>query len=238
MGKLQSEALQQVLRNAGLNVSAKRFNFFRIFTSALLLFLGYGSAIVRGEDLAITPLAIVFLLWFSTSPNRFTLGGLIYSRLKKFQTIKRNGELMSFLKLYENNKRLNNLRFEHFLKRVAPHFTLIGKELIILSERVTDEGLEEGLKWFSAQYPNHPFVPNICTIILATEEREGEDVIQYLDQESHTIARISNDLYMSRWNTLSSLVTVLNSFPSFAMFFLIIILVVYYTVLVQSQIHF
>jgi len=235
--RLQSEAFQEILRQAGINVTAKRMNLFRLYLSSVILFVGYFPAFIRNEKPSMVPLLLVFLIWFLTSPHRFTLGGLIYSWLSRRQQIRKNGELISLLKLYENNKRLQDLKFEHFLKRVAPHFRLLKKDLIILSERVTDDGLHDALNWFVNQFPpNHPFVGQIRTIILATEGKEGEEAVRYLDQESHTIARISNDMYLSRWNTISAFATVVNAIPSFAMFFLIILLVLYHITLVREQV--
>lgn len=235
--RLQSEAFQEILRQAGINITAKRLNLFRLYLSAGILLAGYGPAFFQNEQPTTIPLILVFLVWFLTSPRPFTLGGFIYSRLTRRQQNRKNGELMSLLKLYENNKRLQDLKFEHFLKRVAPHFRLLKNDLIILSERVTDDGLHDALNWFVNQFPpNHPFVGQIRTIILATEGKEGEEAVRYLDQESHTIARISNDMYLSRWNTISAFATVVNAIPSFAMFFLIILLVLYHITLVREQV--
>lgn len=233
--RLHSEAFQEILRKSGISLSAKRFNLFRIFLSAVVLVVGYGSVIFRNEPPTPIPLLLIFLIWYATSPHRYTLGGVIYSALQKRQITKKNGELISFLKLYENNKRLQNLSIEHFLKRIAPHFRLLRKELIILSERVTDDGVQEALNWFVRQFPpDHPYVGQIRTIIMVTEGKEGEEVVKYLDQESYTIARISNDLYLSRWNFISTLATVVNAIPSMAMFALIIALVLYNIRLVQN----
>jgi hypothetical protein len=231
--RLQSDVMQEILRQSGIQMSAKQFNLFRIFFSLLVLVVGYVSMMIQ-NDLNLTPLFIVFLIWFSTTPQRYTLGSIIFAKLQQRQLNKKNGELMAFLKLYENNKRVQNLRFEHFVKRVSPHFRLLGKELIILSERATDDGLQHALDWFVKQFPgDHPFVGQIRTIILATEEKEGEEVVKYLDQESNTIARISNDLYLSRWSTISTYATVINALPSLGMLALVVILCVYQATLVN-----
>jgi len=233
--RLQSEVLQEILRQSGVQISAKRFNLFRIVLILLVILVGYGTSFFQNEKPTMLPLLLAFVVWFATSPHRHTLGGLIFSRLQKRQYNKKNGELISFLKLYEHNKRLQNLNFEHFVKRISPHFSLIHKELVILSERVTDDGLQDALEWFVRQFPkDHPFVGQIRTIILATEGVDGEEVVKYLDEESKTIARISNDLYLSRWNTISAFATLINALPSLAMFFLVILLVLYNISIVKN----
>lgn len=234
--KLESSVFQEILREAGIRIPSQKINLFRLLASLSILTIGYGPAL-WGKQPGLEPVLTVFLLWFATTPRPYTLGWMFYNQLKKRRINRKNGELVALLKLYENNKRIQNLKFEHFLKHVSNYFQLLKKELITLSERVTDDGLQPALDWFVKQFPeSHPFVGQIRTIILATEGKEGEEAAQVLDQESQTISKICNDLYLGRWNTFSTFATVLNALPSFAMFLLIIVLVLYNISLAQSQI--
>jgi hypothetical protein len=163
-----------------------------------------------------------------------TLGWFVYTRLKKRRDRRKDRELIALVRLYEQNKRSQDLKLDVFLKHVASNFQLLRRELITLSERITDDGVESAMHWFSRLFPDHPFAGQICTIILATELLPPTDAVEYLEQESHTIAQISGGLYMERWNTLSTVATMVNALPSFMMFFLVIALVLYHISTVKN----
>jgi len=231
--QLHNDSLQKALSDAGFSISAKRFNLFRLLIILTILAIEMGSFFISGER-SVWPLFMVFLIWFTTTPRPMTLGWFVYSKLKQRRERKKNRELIALIRLYEQNKRGQSLKLEVFLKRVANHFELLRKEMIALSERVTDDGLDNAIRWFISLYPDHPFAGHIGTIILATEHLPPTEAVAYLEQESHTIARISSGLYIERWNTLSTVATMVNATPSFAMFFLVIALVLYHISLIKN----
>lgn len=231
--QLHNDSLQKALSDAGFSISAKRFNLFRLLIILTILVTELGSSFITGER-SVWPLFMVFLIWFTTTPRPMTLGWFVYTKLKQRRERQKNRELIALIRLYEQNKRGQNLKLDVFLKRVANHFEFLGKELIALSERVTDDGLEDAIRWFTSLFPDHPFAGQIGTILLATEQLPSEEAVPYLEQESHTIARISSDLYAERWNTLSTLALIVNATPSFAMFFLVIALVLYHITSIQN----
>lgn len=235
--RLHNDALQKALYDAGFTITAKRFNLFRMLTSLAILAVGYGSSFIYGER-TIVPMMLVFFLWFTTSPRPMTLGWFVYNRLRIRRDRHKDRELIALVRLYEQNKRGQNLKLDVFIKRIAPYFQMIRKELILLSERITDDGTEKAMQFFSSLFPGHPFARQVVTIILATEHLPPEEAIVYLEQESHTIAKISSDLYMERWSTLSTIATVVNATPSFTMFFLVIALVLYHIASVKDAIIF
>jgi len=231
--QLHNDSLQKALSDAGFSISAKRFNLFRLLIILTILVTELGSSFITGER-SVWPLFMVFLIWFTTTPRPMTLGWFVYTKLKQRRERQKNRELIALIRLYEQNKRGQNLKLDVFLKRVANHFEFLGKELIALSERVTDDGLDNAIRWFISLYPDHPFAGHIGTIILATEHLPPTEAVAYLEQESHTIARISSGLYIERWNTLSTVATMVNATPSFAMFFLVIALVLYHITSIQN----
>lgn len=231
--QLHNDSLQKALSDAGFSISAKRFNLFRLLIILTILVTELGSSFITGER-SVWPLFMVFLIWFTTTPRPMTLGWFVYTKLKQRRERQKNRELIALIRLYEQNKRGQHLKLDVFLKRVANHFEFLGKELIALSERVTDDGLEDAIRWFTSLFPDHPFAGQIGTILLATEQLPSEEAVPYLEQESHTIARISSDLYAERWNTLSTLALIVNATPSFAMFFLVIALVLYHITSIQN----
>lgn len=236
--KLHSDSIQTILHNAGIMISAKQFNLFRLLLSVALLILGYVPSILTLNKPSLLPIIFVLLLWFTTSPRPMTLGWFIYTGLKKRRDRRKNRELIALVRLYEQNKRNQNLKLDVFLKHVASNFHLLRRELITLSERITDDGLESAIQWFSQLFPGHPFAGQICTIILTTESLPTNDAVDYLEQESHTIAKISSSLYLERWNTISTVATMVNAIPSVMMFFLVITLVLYHILRVKSTLFF
>ena len=231
--QLHNDSLQKALSDAGFSISAKRINLFRLLIILTILATELGSSFITGER-SVWPLFMVFLIWFTTTPRPMTLGWFVYTKLKQRRERQKNRELIALIRLYEQNKRGQNLKLDVFLKRVANHFEFLGKEVIALSERVTDDGLEKAIQWFTSRFPDHPFAGQIGTILLATEQLPSEEAVSYLEQESHTIAQISSDLYAERWNTLSTLALIVNATPSFAMFFLVIALVLYHITSIQN----
>lgn len=232
--QLHNDSLQKALSDAGFSISAKRFNLFRLLIILTILVTELGSSFITGER-SVWPLFMVFLIWFTTTPRPMTLGWFVYSKLKQRRERRKNRELIALIRLYEQNKRSQNLKLDVFLKRVGNHFEFLRKEVIALSERVTDDGLENAVRWFTSQFPDHPFAGQIGTILLATEQLPSEEAVSYLEQESHTIARISSNLYAERWNTLSTLALIVNATPSYTMFFLVIALVLYHMSTVKNS---
>lgn len=235
----QSELMQTVLKNAGWNIEAHKVNIFRAMTSTGFLIVTYGSMFLKDQPLEFWPLIYSCIFIFCTSPAPFTPSGWVLRKIHEKNTIRKDGELIAFIKLYENNrmKESGYVSFESFCSHIAPHFEYIGKDLAHLSVRVTEDGLEKALDWFCSLFPrDHPFIHDIRSIILTVENMDDyETVARHLKSQSAIIAKLSSDQYERRWSFISDIATIFTSIPSILIFLMVISLVLLYVTIVKDN---
>lgn len=238
----QSKKMQSVLDKAGFNISSKKVNLFRFFVTIGILFVSYGSAIFKGNELTFWPVLYCVIFLFCTSSLPFTPSGWILRKLHQRILIQKDGELIAFIKLYENNraKQSGYVQFDAFCQQIAPHFKLLGDDLRSLSERVVEDGLEEGLDWFVSRFPkNHPFIYDIRSILITAESiGDYEGVMKHLKSHSSMIAKISSDQYERRWKFIGDIATIFTSLPSVLIFVMVVTLVLMYVQIIRSNLDY
>lgn len=238
--KFESEKMQILLKDAGWNVRSRTINLSRFLGAFGFLGITYGSTYLRHEPFQPGALLItIIVLVFFTSPSRFSISGWVLRRLHKRRIIKRDAELISFVRLYENNRRKKTgyVQFWAFCEQISPHFEHIDRQLLTLSKRVIEDDLERALTWFVEQYPNdHPFIGEIRTIILTTEDiKDHQRAVAYLDDQNKAIAKLSSEVYLKRWMFIGDMATYLNAAPAMLTILMIIVLTIMYLQLVKGN---
>jgi hypothetical protein len=237
-GKFHSERMQTVLREAGFNIASQKINLFRYLGIAAYLFISYVSMSLRKEPFSVNPMIVSGCLLFFSSPLRMSPSGWVLRKIQFRNIIKRDSELITFLRLYESNRlrKGSYVQFPSFCLQIAPHFNYIKKDLMILSQRTVEDGLENALDWFITKFPaDHSFISDIRTILISTEGMKDEDmVIAYLREQSKIIAKISTDQYLRRWTFWGDLAAIVNGIPSLATFLMMIVIVMLYVLIIKN----
>ncbi|ETT61293.1 hypothetical protein BSK66_27695 [Paenibacillus odorifer] len=238
-GRFKSDRLQEMLDKAKIPYSAQAINYFRIVTATAIILIELIGAFLRKTSLSGTDFLIPAAIIYFTTPNRFSpLGWVLAARQRSIDT-KKDGELVSFLKQYENNRKRSRgyIDFGTFCEQIAPNFQYLQKDLQELAERSIDDGTEEAILWFCNTFPtNHHFVGDVRSILLATESiQNNEDAVLYLKEQSKTIAKISSDHYQKKWKKIGDHATTFNTLPSLITILMIVVLAIQYVGVVQSN---
>ncbi|MBT2292331.1 hypothetical protein J7E73_25020 [Paenibacillus albidus] len=237
--RVQNDKLQQLLQDCGLAISARKVTLFR-YSAALIYWLVQVSAdFVRAVPFSVYDLLVAALILVFTSPQRFLPLGLFLAWLHQRRMIQKDGELISFIRLYENNRvrKHGYVQFGAFCGSTAGHFYYIRQDLYELSERAVDEGAERAIEWFCAKFPdNHSFINDIRSILLATEGMDDDqEAAAYLREQGKMIAKISSDQYLKKWSFIGDLSTIINVIPSIATFLMIVCLAMQYIMLIKGN---
>lgn len=236
--KFQSEPLQKAFRDAGLNVSAQKFLLIRFFG-----FVGYEAVLalsswISGSSFPIVPALIGVLLLLATSTVPVSPLGLALSWLKKRHDLRKDAELISFLILYEKSwKRRGYQQFSEFCRQRAAESKYLQPDLLILARRVDEEGIEKALDHFVSRFPpDHPFVKDIRSIIIAVEGMKDSDAaIKYLEDQSRIISGISSDVYSRKWKLIGDIGNIFNTLPAMILFLMAVLLIVQYTAITMEN---
>jgi hypothetical protein len=238
--KFHSERLQQMMSNTGIEFASFQINFFRYLIVVSFIVINVISRFFRGDEMSFTPFMFGLIFIICTSPHRFTPWGRILTILRNRRLIKKDSQLISLLRLYENNKmKLQSFQLHAFFNRVSNHFNLIRSELLEVSERIIDQDIQDALDWWVQQYPaDHQIMGQIRTILLLTEGMEDQHrAAEYIKSQSEYISKISSDQYKRRWNMIGDYAKVVNSIPSILTFVMIFALVLLYVNLIRSQMY-
>ncbi|WP_150265727.1 hypothetical protein [Paenibacillus tepidiphilus] len=237
--KVHNEQLQRTLNQSGLTLSAGKLILFRYSAALIYLALKVISGFIKQLPLSLSELLIAALILLVTSPNRYLPFGWLLAWLQRRTLIQKDGELISFIRLYENNRlrKRGYVQFGAFCTGVAAHFLHIRQDLYELSERAVDEGTEQAIEWFCGQFPaGHPFINDIRSILLATEGMDDDtEAANYLREQGQIIAKISSDQYLKKWSTIGDLATIINVIPSIATFLMIVSLAMQYILLIKGN---
>ncbi|WP_151732982.1 hypothetical protein [Paenibacillus tengchongensis] len=237
--KVHNERLQLILNQSGLALSAGKLIVFRY--SAALIYLGIQiiSGFIRQLPLSLSDLLVAILILLVSSPNRFLPFGWLLAWLQRRTLIQKDGELISFIRLYENNRlrKRGYVQFGAFCAGVAGHFQHIRQDLYELSERAVDEGTEKAIEWFCGEFPaGHPFINDLRSILLATEGMDDDtEAANYLREQGQIITKISSDQYLKKWSSIGDLSTIINVIPSIATFLMIVSLAMQYILLIKGN---
>jgi hypothetical protein len=240
LNRFDNKQLRKSFEDIGWSLSSRNVNFIRYVVCLTLPSLQYITDWIRGGSFTFAPLMVALLLLLISSPFPLAPAGLLLKKVFQRKLIKRDGELLSFLRLYENN-RLRQAGYKQlwsFCLDVAPHFTYIRKDLILLSDRVNEDGLESGIDWFVAKYPrDHPFIFDFRSILLTTDNMKYEEAVHYLKEQNKVITDISRDQYARRWEFIGDMATIFNALPSAASFLMMISLVLLYVSIIRTNFH-
>lgn len=237
--RVQDDRLQRVLNDSGLSISARKITMFRYSAALIYLVIQVVSNFVRSESFSVYDPLIAVLILMVSSPIRYFPLGWILTWLHQKTLIQKDGELISFIRLYENNRlrKRGYVQFGAFCGSTAGHFQYIRQELYELSERAVDEGVEGAIEWFCAKFPdNHSFINDIRSILLATEGMDDDtEAANYLREQGKIIAKISSDQYLKKWSFIGDLSTIINVIPSIATFLMIVSLAMQYILLIKGN---
>jgi hypothetical protein len=193
---------------------------------------------IRKQPLAASDLLTPIIIIGVSSSARFAPLGALLRKMHQKQIEKKDGELISFLRLYENNrmKKRGHTEFSAYCAQVSSHFRYIRQDLNELSERAVDEGVEKAVDWFCSQFPEkHSFISNLRNIVLATESMSNdEEAVAHLEIQSKIISKIAADNYQRRWSNIGSVSTFITMLPSIATFLMIVSLTLLYVMVVKN----
>lgn len=237
--RLHNERLQQLLNRSGLTISAGKIMLFRYSAALLYLLVQATGDFIRSESMSVYDPLIALLILLVTSPQRVLPLGWLLAWLHQRTLIQQDGELISFIRLYENNRlrKRGYVEFGAFCAGTASHFNYIRQELYELSERAVDEGTERAIEWFCGRFPgNHAFINDIRSILLATEGMDDDhEAAKYLREQGKIITKISSDQYLKKWSFIGDISTIINVIPSIATFLMIVSLAMQYIMLIKGN---
>lgn len=237
--RVQDDRFQQMLDHLGLTISARKVTLFRYAAALIYLLLQLAGDFIRSTSFSLMDLLIAALILMITSPVRYLPLGWALNGFHQRVMIQKDGELISFIRLYENNRLRKHgyVQLAGFCGSAADHFQYIRQDLHELSERAVDEGTEQAIEWFCGRFPeNHSFINDIRSILLATEGMDDDhEAAQYLREQGKIIAKISSDQYLKKWSFIGDLSTIVNVIPSIATFLMIVCLAMQYIMLIKGN---
>ncbi|ASA19564.1 hypothetical protein [Paenibacillus donghaensis] len=237
--RMQVGRLQQLLNDSGLSISAGKITLFRYCAALLFVAVQFAGNFIRAAPFSPYDLLIALLILLLTSPRRFLPLGWLLAWLHQKTLIQKDGELISFVRLYENNRLRKHgyVQFGAFCAGAAGHFQYIRQDLHELSERAVDEGVERAIEWFCGKFPdNHSFINDIRSILLATEGMDDDnEAAGYLREQGKIISKISSDQYLKKWSFIGDVSTIINVIPSIATFLMIVSLAMQYIMLIKGN---
>lgn len=237
--RVQDDRFQQMLDHLGLTISARKVTLFRYAAALIYLLLQLAGDFIRSASFSLMDLLIAALILMITSPVRYLPLGWALNGFHQRVMIQKDGELISFIRLYENNRLRKHgyVQLAGFCGSAADHFQYIRQDLHELSERAVDEGTEQAIEWFCGRFPeNHSFINDIRSILLATEGMDDDhEAAQYLREQGKIIAKISSDQYLKKWSFIGDLSTIVNVIPSIATFLMIVCLAMQYIMLIKGN---
>mgnify|MGYP001328509030 CR=1 FL=1 len=223
---LQDEKLDTQMKKAGLGINSATFNTIRYGVVLFYLLQHYSIALIKGSDFTMDPVLFSALVLVATSGQRFMPFGLFLKFLQGRRSKLQDGEWLSFLKLYEANLRGEGLTFSSFCMDVSGYFNFIKHQVLVLMELSLNKGLQHALDWLVNQYPNHPFMNYIRTIILSTDQVSHDIAVEFMNSQNESIARICNDYYRVKWSGILNWATLINILPIVLILFTVLALVI------------
>lgn len=237
--RVEGDRLQQLLNDSGLSISARKVTLFRYSAALIYLLTQLLSDFIRSNSFSIYDPLIALLILVISSPMRYFPFGWVLAWLHQKTVIQKDGELISFIRLYENNRlrKRGYVQFGAFCGSTAGHFQYIRQDLYELSERAIDEGVEGAIEWFCAKFPdNHSFINDIRSILLATEGMDDDtEAANYLREQGKIISKISSDQYLKKWSFIGDLSTIINVIPSISTFLMIVAMAMQYILLIKGN---
>ncbi|KWX86672.1 hypothetical protein AMQ83_17650, partial [Paenibacillus riograndensis] len=237
--RMHNERLQQLLYNSGLTISAGKHKLFRSSAALIYVLVQAAGDFLRSAPFSIYDLLVAVLILLITSPLRYLPLGWLLAWMHQKTLIQKDGELISFIRLYENNRlrKRGYVQFGAFCAGTAGQFNYIRQDLYELSERAVDEGTERAIEWFCGKFPdNHAFINDIRSILLATEGMDDDtEAANYLREQGKIITKISSDQYLKKWSFIGDVSTIINVIPHIATLLMIVSMAMQYILLIKGN---
>lgn len=170
---------------------------------------------------------------FPMIPKSVSLPPVSIPFLRRRQALKRDGELIAFVRLYELSQH-RRMQLSSFCEYAATYLPLLRSDLLQFAQRLTLDGADKAFQWLQSRFPHdHPFAQHVITYLQTSQA--GSD--------SHTrnslfLEKLSRDFYERRKKANAPLFNLLNTMPSFLVFFMILLLLMKYMGIVMSGISF
>lgn len=177
------------------------------------------------------------------SPPRFpmisksvSLPPVSFPFLRRRQALKRDGELIAFIRLYEMSQH-RRMQLSSFCDYAATYLPLLRSDLLQFSQRLTLDGADKAFQWLQSRFPNdHPFAQHVMTYLQTSQAVQ-------VNSDSHSrnsqfLEKLSRDFYERRKKANAPLFNLLNMLPSFLVFFMILLLLISYMGIVMEGMSF
>lgn len=155
-----------------------------------------------------------------------------FSFIRRRQELKRDGELIAFIRLYEMSQH-RRMQLSSFCEYAAAYLPLLHSDLLQFSQRLTLDGSDKAFIWLQSRYPNdHPFAQHVITYLQTSQTVDSHT------KNSIFLEKLSKDYYDRRKKANAPLFNLLNSLPSFLVFFMILMLLMQYMGIVMDGMSF
>ncbi len=235
--RLESPQMKILFKESGLSISDHTVNLVRYGTVLGYIIIDFITRFLTKTSFSTLPLLIGLIIICLTAPIPFTPFSYILNKLKSRHSLNKDSELIGFMKFYENNLvRAHPLQLHVFVRKTAVQFNTIQKELFLLSEMLIDKNLEESLDWWVKNYPEgHPFINEIRTIILSTQNTDHLEAKRYIESQAKYLSQLASDQYKKKGMFAGDIAKILNSAPSILSFIMITIFAFMYLMIIRSQ---
>lgn len=174
---------------------------------------------------------------FLIIPKSVSLPPVSFPFLRRRQELKRDGELIAFIRLYEMSQH-RRMQLSSFCEYAATYLPLLRSDLLQFSQRLTLDGADKAFIWLQSRFPNdHPFAQHVFTYMQTSQTAQAKD------SDSHSrislfLEKLSRDFYERRKKANAPLFNLLNTLPSFLIFFMILMLLITYMGIVMDGMSF
>lgn len=224
---------QRLLDGAGVKIRYADLVVARTAFLFIVLIISYLETVYLKNKVGLLLLfGAMFIATFLMSTSRLSISGYLLSKMYENKKVRRDLEYISFMRLYEANKRRgdNSLQFWAFCANVAPNFFSIKTDLITVSNKALSEDVTSALEWFEQTTDkNNLYMNRLKSVILSVEEMEEQEKINnFLHENSVAMAGMSSHLYSKRSGNIADVATYINVVPSLLSFIaLVYILAIY-----------
>lgn len=243
LGKFRNTHLDDLLTDLGWSINSQFYNYMRFGAAGLYILVSVLSNLAAGAKISFISTVLVPVLWLVLThpgpgmPVTWALQRMIGSRASK-----RNSELLTFIQTYRiDRSRLGRkTQFWNFCFEMAPSLPMLEKDLMRLGTRVTEDGLENALRWFTSLFPDdHPFAGELMSIVLSAERAQNrESVARALEKQGELLAKVSSSRYAETWKSVGELSSALNALPSIVTLITMIMLIFNYVGIISRNIFY
>lgn len=167
---------------------------------------------------------------FPIHKNPISLPLISFPFLRRRQELKRDGELIVFIRLYDLSQH-RQMQLPAFCEYAAAYLPMLRADLLHFAHRLTLDGAEKAFIWFQSRFPNHhPFAQHAITYLQTSQTADSDSN----RRNSLFLEKLSRNFYERRKKTNAPFFNLLNSLPSFLAFFMILLLLIMYMGIVRD----